>query len=1370
MKSLNSLFGPVFVSGCLLLFSGRLAAQSGALTLQIGSPPPPPTPLVSHGDSWHYHKGTNAPQANWTTIDDASLDATWGPGNGGFGYADNNPELQLCQTILSDMKSNYSTFDMRRSFTVASAVDANMHLSLTMDWDDGFIAFLDGVFLASVNSPGTPAEPPFTAIATASHESSHGNSSPQPAITYDLGVVGSRLSVGTHVLAIVGLNQNKDTSSDFVQIADLQLTGGSAAAVNGGPFVALVQTNSVSLSGSNTIAGSSRVTVNGDDAAFSAGQGAWSKTQPLQPGVNRLFIAALDSSGAILAFTNYILVSEVSSTAVGGTLAGNTTWTSAMGIIHVTSTVVVPPGDSLSIAPGTVLIMANGANILATNASLTVTGTVSNPIYFFPSGTSVNWGELAVSGTGGNMLVQHIETIAGHLELFDGAIGTIEDSYFHDYEVSSPAILHTLGQPNHVTFNLRRCHVAHYYEVLSQFATNHIEDCLLEYQGNSGDGIDFDAGQPSSYIRRCTVRRGFLFNTDALDMGEFGATGSKGILIDSCLLHDFVDKGVSMGVGVDVTVTNTLIYNVDAGIAVKDNSTAGIYNNTIANANFGYHCYNKANPAAPDGGGFITNSFNNIIWNITNTTISLLNGSTLTATYSDFQGTNYPGIGNISMDPLFLNPAIHDYRVAGNSPTIGAGLDGANMGVTLPVGGIPAAPLNCAALAAGTGPITVTWIDDADNETGFLIERSNDGLSWQSLGSAAANAISYIDSTATLGQKYYYHVRATNSSGDSPDSNPASATRQPPVANVGGSISSDTVWLSGTHYVVTSSVAVAASATLTIQPGATICFNTGVGLTVANGGRLLAEGTTNAPILFTRAPGNTTTWTGVTINGSVGSPETRIAYAHFEFNANSPCLEVSAGTVFFDHLTFGNTAASYIHVDGASFIIQNCVFPSATTQFELVHGVGGIKSGGHGIFTHNFFGVPIGYNDVVDFTGGNRPGPIVQFINNVFIGATDDILDLDGTDAWVEGNIFLHAHKNGSPDTASAVSGSDDSGQTSEITIIGNIIYDCDNAVMGKGGNFYTLINNTIVHQSHLGGLDTDGAVLCLADSGYGEAAGMYVEGSIIYDAEKLLRFHTNSIVTFTNNLMQLPWTGLGGNNATDNPLFKHVPQLTETSNFTSWAEAQVVRDWFSLQTNSPALGTGPNGQDKGGVIPFGASISGEPVGTTTQTGATLSVGINRTGNGLPAAGWPNGSGFTHYKWRLDTNLVWSAETPITTPITLTGLGDGPHHVEVIGKNDAFYYKDDPAFAAEALVTLSRTWIVSSAPKIDSISVTAGTVHLQFAAEANTGYTVWYRDSLSSGNWQALVHLDPIASAHPVDFPDTPPAGTPMRFYRLSTP
>lgn len=1416
---------PSFVDRLILsvLLNLTLVASlwaQGELTVQIGAPPLPPTPLVRHGDTWRFHKGISAPQSNWQSIMDASLDGTWGSGAGGFGYADNLNETNGLGTILSDMLNRYTTIYMRRTFDVTNAIDPNLNLQLIMDWDDGFVAYLDGAEIKrAVTREPVGIEPAYNTTASASRESSRGNNTPQPVVTYDLGPVGNQLQPGLHVLAILGINQATN-SSDLVQIADLSVTGGQGAS-SSGVFFSLVNSNSVILSGSNTVAGSTRVVVNGDDAAYIPAQGRWSKTQSLAPGINPLFIAALDSTGAVLASTNLNVVAQLSSTNVGGTLGANTVWNSSMGIIHVTSTVVVPPGGTLSIGPGAVFLVSAGASFLATNAAINATGTANNVIYFLPADGTTVWGELAVRGSSGNLLLQHIETIAGHVELFDGAVGTLEDSYFHDYWTASPAIIHTLGLPNHVTLNLRRCHIARYQEVLSQLATNHIEDCLLEYQGYSGDGIDFDAAQPGSYIRRCTVRRGLIFNTDALDMGEYGAEGSHGVLIDSCLLHDFVDKGVSMGVGVEVTVTNTLIYNVDSGISVKDNSIAGIFNSTIANANYGFHNYNKANPASPTGGGHITNSFNNIIWNITNTAIALLNGSTLVADFSDFQATNYPGTGNLNNDPLFVNAAAHDYSVAGNSPTIGAGLNGANLGVTFPVGGIPGAPFDLAALSTGTNPVTLVWGDDADNEDAFVIERSPDATTWQTVATVGPNFTNYTDNGAGSGQKYYYRLRATNSSGDSPYSNITGGTRQAPASDVGGTISGNTTWYAGVHYIVTNSVTVSAGVTLTIEPGAVVCFNDSQGLTVANGGRLLAVGTTNAPILFTRAPG-ATAWRNVIINGAAGSPETRIASAHFEFNGSSPCLQVSAGTVFFDHLTFGNTAASCLHVDSASFIIQNCVFPSATTQFELVHGNGGIKSGGHGIFLRNFFGVPIGYNDVVDFTGGNRPGPIIHFLDNVFIGASDDILDLDGTDAWIEGNIFLHSHKNGSPDSSSAVSGSDDSGNTSEITMIGNIIFDCDHAVMGKGGNFYTLINNTIVRQSHQGGTDADGAVLCLADSGFAEAAGMYVEGNIIYDAEKLVRFYTNSIVTFTNNLMPLTWSGPGGENSTADPMLKHVPQLSETV-FTNWDQAQIMKDWFSLLTNSPAIGTGPNGHDKGGVVPLGASISGEPNGTTLQTNATLLVGINRTGNGIPAAGWPNGSGYTDYKWRLDSG-AWSAETPISTPISLAGLTDGAHYVEVIGKRDSGLYQDDAMFEAEALVTRSLTWTVSvgsvdsdgdglpdswelahglnpndptdadqdtdgdgltnrleyiagtdpqnsaSTLRFDTVQTLINDFQLAFTAVSNQTYTVQYRDSFATGSWLPLTNITAQSSTTRLEVHDPGAGASATRFYRLVTP
>ncbi len=168
---------------------------------------------------------------------------------------------------------------------------------------------------------------------------------------------------------------------------------------------------------------------------------------------------------------------------------------------------------------------------------------------------------------------------------------------------------------------------------------------------------------------------------------------------------------------------------MDSAIAVKDLSTAGIYGCTIVSNNYGFHCYNKANPASATGGGFITNSFDNILWH-NGQALSLLNGSTLVASYCDFQNTNVAGTGNLSLDPEWLNPAGLDFRLGPGSPLLYAGTDGSSMGATFPVGAPMASthPQLASVERSGNGISVQFW---ADSERSYSLLASDSlGTTW----------------------------------------------------------------------------------------------------------------------------------------------------------------------------------------------------------------------------------------------------------------------------------------------------------------------------------------------------------------------------------------------------------------------------------------------------------------------------------------------------------------------------------------------------------------------------------------------------------------------------------------------------------------
>lgn len=758
--------GFIWLCGCFL--AGSLPAQvsNGLFTVRWGTPPPSSTVLVAHDLLWHYRLGTNAPQANWAVVADDGLDATWAVAQGGFGFGD--PGI-VGENTTVNIANVCSTLYLRRTFRVAEPLDPSAILRLVVDYDDGFVAYLDGVEIARANLASAPGTPVLHTATTGgrSHEASCCNPPTNPPEIFTIGPVGGRLPPGEHVLAIIAVNQSLG-SSDLHLIADLRLDPPDSGEVHG-TFFSIVGTRGLTIAGQHQLAGARWVVVNGDEVAGPVVPETWQVSIPLTPGINRLTVQALDEAGRILAETNRMVLMRTMETLVGGVLAAQTTWR-AGSVVRLTNSVIIPSNGILTVEPGVVVLAGANAVVRGTNVVMVAQGTEQQPILWLPAdGSNTNWGGISLAGTKTTLQLQQVEMLGGYVELRDGAQGLLEDCYLHDYFGSSPPIVQSVGTPNEVTIHLRRCHVARYHELLLRLSHVSIEDCLLEYQGYSGDGIDFDGARPGSQIVRTTLRRGTIYNTDALDIGEYSPTEpSRGVLVADCLLHDFVDKGVSMGAYVEVTVSNCVIYNVESGISVKDSSVASVCQTTVAAADYGIRNYNKANPNAPDGGGAITSSWNNLFWDVKVAAVSLLNGSTLQAEYSNFQNTNWPGAGNLSLEPAFLDARRHDYRLAPGSPLLTAGRDGAPLGAVYPVGGIPSPPQKLEALRLAPGMVTLRWVDDADNEEDFEVQRSTDRQLWLTVGTSPANQSQYEDATAPVNQRVYYRVRARNRSGCSP--------------------------------------------------------------------------------------------------------------------------------------------------------------------------------------------------------------------------------------------------------------------------------------------------------------------------------------------------------------------------------------------------------------------------------------------------------------------------------------------------------------------------------------------------------------------------------------------------------------------------
>ena len=182
------------------------------------------TKVVAEGDAVRVTIPTaTAPPSGlgWTSA--LFNDTTWLTGTTGVGYDRVNtydPHVGLNLDATMDRVNTSAYLRLEFDLTNASSYDV---MRLKMKYDDGFVAYLNGVLIASENAPAALV---WDSGATAGHSDNEAVN----FVTFDVNAHVGELVNGTNVLAIHGLNDGIG-SSDFLITPELEV--GQSTVSNG---------------------------------------------------------------------------------------------------------------------------------------------------------------------------------------------------------------------------------------------------------------------------------------------------------------------------------------------------------------------------------------------------------------------------------------------------------------------------------------------------------------------------------------------------------------------------------------------------------------------------------------------------------------------------------------------------------------------------------------------------------------------------------------------------------------------------------------------------------------------------------------------------------------------------------------------------------------------------------------------------------------------------------------------------------------------------------------------------------------------------------------------------------------------------------
>ncbi len=158
--------------------------------------------LINRGNSFKYLVPSSEPNSSWKSLN--FNDANWSNGNSGFGYADGDDST----TLPNGTRSIY----LRKKFSITN-IESMSSLLLDIDYDDAFVAYINGVEIARANINGNP--PAYNATTITDREALiYQGGNPE---RYEVSNFRSLLNEGENILSIQAHNIGAN-SSDFTVI------------------------------------------------------------------------------------------------------------------------------------------------------------------------------------------------------------------------------------------------------------------------------------------------------------------------------------------------------------------------------------------------------------------------------------------------------------------------------------------------------------------------------------------------------------------------------------------------------------------------------------------------------------------------------------------------------------------------------------------------------------------------------------------------------------------------------------------------------------------------------------------------------------------------------------------------------------------------------------------------------------------------------------------------------------------------------------------------------------------------------------------------------------------------------------------------